>query len=86
MFVQNHTMQMMYEVIYKALQDMGLENEFEPQDYLNFFCLGTRESSQGKLPPSNGKISIAPNTPQVHPFFLDTGCGKMSGLLDRLNG
>ncbi|KAK9076718.1 hypothetical protein SSX86_005052 [Deinandra increscens subsp. villosa] len=62
---QHNTMKMMYEVIYKALQEMGLENEYEPQDYLNFFCLGTRESSPGVPPNSNGKISFAPNTPQA---------------------
>ncbi|KAI3713377.1 hypothetical protein L1987_71954 [Smallanthus sonchifolius] len=62
---KHHTMQMMYEVIYKALQETGLENEYEPQDYLNFFCLGTRESSQGVPPNSNGKILFAPNTPQA---------------------
>lgn len=58
-------MQMMYEVIYKALQETGLDNELEPQDYLNFFCLGTRETSHGAAPTSNGKTSFAPNTPQV---------------------
>ncbi|KAM0015481.1 putative phospholipase D [Helianthus debilis subsp. tardiflorus] len=62
---QHNTMKMMYEVIYKALQETGLENDYEPQDYLNFFCLGTRESSQGVPPNSNGKISFAPNTPQA---------------------
>ncbi|KAI3812976.1 hypothetical protein L1987_17689 [Smallanthus sonchifolius] len=62
---QHHTMQMMYEVIYKALQEAGLENKYEPQDYLNFFCLGARESSQGVPPNSNGKMSFAPNTPQA---------------------
>ncbi|KAI3727565.1 hypothetical protein L6452_16181 [Arctium lappa] len=62
---QHNTMQMMYEVIYKALQETGLENEYEPQDYLNFFCLGTRETSCGIAPTSNGKLPISPNTPQA---------------------
>nr|XP_043639931.1 phospholipase D beta 1-like [Erigeron canadensis] len=64
---QHHTMQMMYGVIYNALKETGLDNEFEPQDYLNFFCLGTRESSQSvQVPPtSNGKNSHPPNTPQA---------------------
>ncbi|KAI3501206.1 hypothetical protein L1887_29069 [Cichorium endivia] len=62
LFWQHNTMQMMYDIIYKALQETGLESEFEPQDYLNFFCLGTRESS----PISNGKTSsFSPNTPQA---------------------
>ncbi|URE32011.1 hypothetical protein MUK42_01782, partial [Musa troglodytarum] len=44
LFWQNKTMQMMYETIYTALKEMGLENTYEPQDYLNFFCLGNREA------------------------------------------
>ncbi|XP_064934920.1 phospholipase D gamma 1-like isoform X2 [Musa acuminata AAA Group] len=43
LFWQNKTMQMMYETIYTALKEVGLENTYEPQDYLNFFCLGNRE-------------------------------------------
>lgn len=34
----------MYATIYKALEEVGLEKTFEPQDYLNFFCLGNRET------------------------------------------
>lgn len=56
-------MQMMYETIYKALQEVGLENTYEPQDYLMFFCLGNREV------PENGITTVVrsskPNTPQV---------------------
>lgn len=63
-------MQMMYEVIYKALQEVGLDNVYEPQDYLNFFCLGTRESSNGVEPISEEKGSNSANTPQVHSFNL----------------
>ncbi|KAI7998368.1 Phospholipase D beta 1 [Camellia lanceoleosa] len=43
LFWRKKTMQMMYETIYKALVEVGLENEYTPQDYLNFFCLGNRE-------------------------------------------
>ncbi|PPS07114.1 hypothetical protein GOBAR_AA13532 [Gossypium barbadense] len=43
LFWQNKTMQMMYETIYGALVEAGLENAFTPQDFLNFFCLGNRE-------------------------------------------
>ncbi|XP_024993956.1 phospholipase D gamma 1-like [Cynara cardunculus var. scolymus] len=64
LFWQNKTMQMMYEVIYKALVEVGLENVYEPQDYLIFFCLGTRESSKGTEPTSDEKGSNAANTPQ----------------------
>ncbi|XP_024993710.1 phospholipase D beta 1-like [Cynara cardunculus var. scolymus] len=62
---QHNTMQMMYEVIYTALQETGLENEYEPQDYLNFFCLGTRETSHDVAPTSKGKLPFSPNTPQA---------------------
>ncbi|XP_073133070.1 phospholipase D beta 1-like [Henckelia pumila] len=44
LFWQYNTMQMMYETIYKALQETGLDRDYEPQDYLNFFCLGNREA------------------------------------------
>ncbi|KAK4269670.1 hypothetical protein QN277_022798 [Acacia crassicarpa] len=43
LFWQCKTMQMMYETIYKALVEAGLEEAFSPEDYLNFFCLGNRE-------------------------------------------
>lgn len=54
-------MQMMYETIYKALVEAGLEGAFSPQDYLNFFCLGNREAVDvyenvtvsGNPPPAN---------------------------------
>ncbi|GKA68815.1 phospholipase D beta 1-like protein [Tanacetum coccineum] len=65
LFWQNKTMQMMYEVIYKALVEVGLENVYEPQDYLMFFCLGTRESSHGVEPTSPEKGSKGANTPQA---------------------
>ncbi|KAI5655582.1 hypothetical protein M9H77_32769 [Catharanthus roseus] len=60
LFWQHNTMQMMYETIYKALVEVGLEGSYEPQDFLNFFCLGNREaqgSAQGN--------SHAANTPQA---------------------
>ncbi|KAF9614787.1 hypothetical protein IFM89_020641 [Coptis chinensis] len=64
LFWQNKTMQMMYETIYKALEEVGLEQAFSPQDYLNFFCLGNREAPDG----SDGSVEGSPtaqNTPQV---------------------
>ncbi|KAL7111592.1 hypothetical protein ACP275_05G099200 [Erythranthe tilingii] len=57
LFWQYNTMQMMYETIYKALVETGLDKEYEPQDYLNFFCLGNRETGD------SGKSSG--NTPQA---------------------
>ncbi|KAM7261193.1 hypothetical protein ACFE04_026668 [Oxalis oulophora] len=47
LYWQNKTMQMMYETIYKALLEVGLENAFSLHDYLNFFCLGNREAVDG---------------------------------------
>ncbi|XVF33424.1 hypothetical protein REPUB_Repub17cG0167800 [Reevesia pubescens] len=63
LFWQHKTMQMMYETIYRALVEAGLEGAFSPQDFLNFFCLGNREAdgfqSSGLESPS------AANTPQA---------------------
>ena len=56
-------MQMMYETIYKALVEVGLEGAYLPQDYLNFFCLGNREAIDGHDTMIPG--SPAANTPQV---------------------
>lgn len=61
---QQKTMQMMYEVVYKALMEVGLEDAFSPQDYLNFFCLGNREAMDGNDPSCSGSPN-AENTPQV---------------------
>lgn len=63
-------MQMMYETIYKALQEVGMENEYEPQDYLNFFCLGNRETDVSGGKP-NTKSSSG-TTPQVHIHSLNS--------------
>ncbi|KAL6005535.1 Phospholipase D beta 1 [Asimina triloba] len=63
LFWQNKTMQMMYDMIYKALEEAGLENTFTPQDYLNFFCLGNREAAIGSDASCE---SPAANTPQRH--------------------
>ncbi|XP_059645611.1 phospholipase D beta 1-like [Cornus florida] len=64
LFWQHNTMQMMYEVIYKALQEVGLENKYEPQDYLNFFCLGNREA-QDREDTSDEGNPISSKTPQA---------------------
>lgn len=57
-------MQMMYETVYKALVEAGLEDAFSPQDYLNFFCLGNREAMDNFDNSASGSPS-GPNTPQV---------------------
>ena len=76
----------MYETIYKALVEAGLEAAFSPQDYLNFFCLGNREagnlydnvSMTGAPPPANSPQVIT-NTPfpllyssQLHFYYHTT--------------
>lgn len=65
LFWQHKTMQMMYETIYKALVEVGLEEAFTPQDYLNFFCLGNREAVDGSETPGTTSPTAA-NTPQAH--------------------
>ncbi|CAN1848874.1 Phospholipase D beta 1 [Linum perenne] len=68
LFWQHKTMQMMYETIYKALREAGLENTFSPTDYLNFFCLGNREA----INPNKSGTRASPhaaNSPQnILPF------------------
>ncbi|KAL5815337.1 hypothetical protein ACOSQ4_025978 [Xanthoceras sorbifolium] len=64
LYWQHKTMQMMYETIYKALVEVGLENKFVPQDYLNFFCLGNREALD-VVNSFNAENSTAANTPQA---------------------
>ncbi|MED6160425.1 hypothetical protein PIB30_051398 [Stylosanthes scabra] len=44
LFWQGQTMQMMYEIIARELKAANIENS-HPRDYLNFYCLGTRENS-----------------------------------------
>jgi len=58
-------MQMMYETVYRALVEVGLEAAFSPQDYLNFFCLGNRETIDMHENISVSGIPPPPNTPQV---------------------
>ncbi|ESQ38294.1 hypothetical protein EUTSA_v10028438mg [Eutrema salsugineum] len=53
LYYQHKTMQMMYQTIYKTLEEVGLDGQYEPQDYLNFFCLGTREVAD-----ADGTLSV----------------------------
>ncbi|CAN6300351.1 unnamed protein product [Urochloa humidicola] len=61
LYWQNKTMQMMYETIYRALKEAGLDDIYEPQDYLNFFCLGNREVADST---STSNASNSANNPQ----------------------
>ncbi|CAI0400016.1 unnamed protein product [Linum tenue] len=60
LFWQQKTMQMMYQTIHNALIEVGMDKTHEPQDYLNFFCLGNREASSSNSAPAAGSA----NTPQ----------------------
>ncbi|WCJ18381.1 phospholipase D delta [Euphorbia peplus] len=55
LFWQGQTMGMMYNIIAEALKDAGLSHQYHPQHYLNFYCLGKRET----LPQQN---SVSENT------------------------
>lgn len=59
LFWQRKTMEMMYDTIYKTLKEVGLDNKYEPQDYLNFFCLGNREVSDGEDSLKSGRANGA---------------------------
>ncbi|KAL1543472.1 Phospholipase D beta 1 [Salvia divinorum] len=61
LFWQHKTMQMMYETIYKAIVEVGLEDAYTPQDYLNFYCLGNREALNAGDAPDNQPVA---NNPQ----------------------
>ncbi|KAF6151347.1 hypothetical protein GIB67_040620 [Kingdonia uniflora] len=65
-------MQMMYETIYKALEEVGLENTYVQKVYLNFFCLENREAPDGTELSFEGSPA-ASNSPHV---FL----GQSGGL------
>ncbi|KAG6428707.1 hypothetical protein SASPL_112963 [Salvia splendens] len=64
LFWQYNTMQMMYETIYNALVEARLDREQTPEDYLNFFCLGSREPDYKRCPSSNSRNSTG-NSPQA---------------------
>lgn len=72
-------MQMMYETIYKALVEVGLEDAFSPQDYLNFYCLGNREEFSEDDPSTAG--SPGAGTPQVSFFYLLRSCSFYDTIL-----
>ncbi|KAJ8766136.1 hypothetical protein K2173_021653 [Erythroxylum novogranatense] len=63
LFWQHKTMQMMYQIIYNALEEVGLEKTYEPQDYLIFFCLGNREALDRQDSCLDIKNSTSANSP-----------------------
>ncbi|KAG4119573.1 hypothetical protein ERO13_D11G088400v2 [Gossypium hirsutum] len=63
LYWQNKTMSMMYETIYRALVEAGLDSTCVPEDFLNFYCLGNRELD-GYQPPIDESPKAA-NTPEA---------------------
>lgn len=45
---------MMYAIIAETIRDTGLDTQVKPTDYLNFYCLGNRETKKpGEAAPLN---------------------------------
>ncbi|KAG4173802.1 hypothetical protein ERO13_A11G084000v2 [Gossypium hirsutum] len=63
LYWQNKTRSMMYETVYRALVEAGLDSTFVPEDFLNFYCLGNRELD-GYQPPADGSPRAA-NSPEA---------------------
>ncbi|XP_027345139.1 phospholipase D delta-like isoform X2 [Abrus precatorius] len=57
LFWQGQTMSMMYMIIADALRKAGLSDQYHPQDYLNFYCLGKREPQCSESPPTQNQSS-----------------------------
>ncbi|PON49953.1 Phospholipase D [Parasponia andersonii] len=55
LYWQSQTMQMMYDVIARALKSAQLSNS-KPQDYLNFYCLGNREEFSEEQSDANTAV------------------------------
>ncbi|KAL4348798.1 hypothetical protein GQ457_17G011080 [Hibiscus cannabinus] len=53
LYFQGQTVSMMYSIIAKELEQAGLSDQYHPQDYLNFYCLGKREA-----PPSDSSPKL----------------------------
>jgi hypothetical protein len=71
-------MQMMYETIYRTLKEEGLDDMYEPQDYLNFFCLGNREVADST---STSNASNTANNPQVTTCYRSTNYADLENLI-----
>ncbi|XAR73730.1 Phospholipase D [Bertholletia excelsa] len=57
LYWQNQTMQMMYGIIAQELKSLQLANS-DPQDYLNFYCLGNREQMPDERSREDNKSSV----------------------------
>lgn len=78
LFWQYRTMETMYRRIAKAISDHGLDRH--PTDYLNFYCLGKRESPD-EMPadqfqdPTPGSLVQVTRDSRRHPIYVHS---KMS--------
>lgn len=71
LYWQSQTMQMMYKVVAKALQDAGLSESYHPRDYLNFYCLGNRETNDENEPiTANTDSSPQGNAKRYRRFMI----------------
>ena len=71
-WLQTQTMKMMYTKVADALRDAGLSSCRKPTDYLNFYCLGARETLKpGEPAPLKPPDS---NSRQVSRDFLRFVC------------
>ncbi|KAL5982617.1 hypothetical protein ACLOJK_016691 [Asimina triloba] len=71
LFWQAQTMEMMYTIIAQELERTGLADEMNPQDYLNFYCLGKRE------PESQSEAVI-----QINETNVDYGKASYSSFVN----
>ncbi|KAL8172128.1 hypothetical protein V2J09_023932 [Rumex salicifolius] len=70
LYWQNQTMQMMYELIANELKGVDLEG-ITVQDYLNFYCLGNRET-----PPADGSDSDQQSNSSSEPVSVSQKNGR----------
>lgn len=71
MLYHRKTLEMMYRIIHKALQDTGREHE-DMTDYLSFYCLGNRETVKPNeyVPPQRPKVGSDYHKSQVNRRFM----------------
>ncbi|KAL8459390.1 hypothetical protein ACS0TY_036764 [Phlomoides rotata] len=70
LYWQRQTMKMMYEVVAQELQSSQIEGA-HPTDYLNFYCLGTREKFQeNEAGPSTLAASSSPSHKKFDRFMI----------------
>ncbi|WVZ62645.1 hypothetical protein U9M48_012365 [Paspalum notatum var. saurae] len=69
LYWQGHTMSMMYKIVADALRKEGL-HESHPQEYLNFYCLGKRETLNDVSPVGNSNENSALRLAQKFRRFM----------------